>query len=368
MIKCDIILFNATKGGGKMFKSLLYGKSSWEILKDSPLPVAVYGTGNGADRVFEEFNKLAIKVSHVVASDGFVRQRTFHNFPVKAISQLESEIDDFVIALAFASPLPDVINNIKNLSLRHKVIMPSVPVFGDNIFNKDFLKHNLDHIEKAYSLLCDEKSKQVFLNIIRFQITGELDYCFNCETDKDEAFSILNLCENESFLDLGAYRGDTIKEFLHYANGYEKIVAVEPDKRTFKKLQTFCEGHANCVALNNAVWNESKELFFDGNKGRGGSAKDNGESVFSVTVDELREKYGEFTYLNIDVEGAEKEMLLGATKTLSQDKPKICMAAYHRSEDIFALVNQINEINGDYKIYLRHHPHISFWDTNIYCI
>ncbi len=351
-----------------MFEKLLNEKSSWEILKETSLPIAVYGTGNGADRVFDEFENLGISVSHVTASDGFVRQRSFRGFQVKGISQLEDEIGDFVVVLAFASPLPEVIDNIKKLSLRHKVIMPSVPVYGDNIFNKDFLKNNLDDIEKAYSLLCDEQSKKVFENIIRFQITGNLDYCFECETDKDVAFRILNLRENESYLDLGAYRGDTIKEFLHYSKNYEKIVAVEPDKRTFRKLQTYCESLENCITLNNAVWSESKELFFDGNKGRGGSAKENGEGIFSVTVDELTEKYGKFTYLNIDVEGAEKEMLIGAEKTLSQYKPQLCMAVYHRSEDIFSLVNKINEINGDYKIFLRHHPHISFWDTNIYCI
>ena len=231
-----------------------------------------------------------------------------------------------------------------------------------------FLINNIEDIEKAYSLLCDEKSKQVFENIIKFQITGNLDYCFDCETNKNEAFEILNLCENESFLDLGAYRGDTVKEFLHYAKVYEKIVAIEPDRKTFKKLQINCENLKNCVTLNNAIWNESKELFFDSDKGRGSSAKDNGESIFSITVDELREKHGTFTYLNVDVEGSEKEMLQGAEITLQQDKPKLCMAVYHRSEDIFYLVNKINEINGDYKIYLRHHPHISFWDTNIYCI
>ncbi len=351
-----------------MFKNLLNEKSSWEFLKDCPLPIAIYGTGNGADRVIEEFDKLGITVSHIVASDGFVRNRSFRGFPVKSVSQLENEIGDFVVALAFASPLQDVINNIKALSTRHKVIMPSVPVYGDNIFNKDFLKKHLDESEKAYSLLGDEKSKQVFENIIKFQITGELDYCFDCETDKDEVFKILNLGENESFLDLGAYRGDTVKEFLNYSKSYKKIVAVEPDKKTFKKLQANCEALRNCITLNNAVWNESKEIFFDGDKGRGSSAKNSGDSVFSVTVDELREKYGTFTYLNIDVEGAEKEMLEGSKITLQQDKPKLCMAVYHRSEDIFALVNQINEINGDYKIYLRHHPHISFWDTNIYCI
>lgn len=351
-----------------MFENLLNEISSWEFLKSTPLPVAIYGTGNGADRVFAEFERLGIEVSAVVASDGFVRKRTFRGFEVKSVSQLENEIGDFVIALAFASPLQEVIESIKNLSIRHRVIMPSVPVYDSEIFNKDFLRANLDEIEKAYSLLSDEQSKKVFENIIRFQITGDLNYCFECETEKHEAFKILNLNNHERFLDLGAYRGDTVDEFLYYVNGYEKIVAVEPDLRTYRKLNLHCEKLQNCVTLNNAIWSENCILHFDGNKGRGASVKEMGEEKEAVCVDSLTEKYGEFTHINIDVEGAEKEMLEGAKFTLKSRTPKICMAAYHRSQDIFALINQINGINPDYKIYLRHHPHISFWDTNIYCI
>ncbi len=351
-----------------MFEELLKTESSWEFFLNTSLPIAIYGTGNGADRVFEEFHKLGITVSAVVASDGFVRKRTFHGFQVKSISQLEGEIGDFVIALAFASPIPDVIKNVKALSKRHRVIMPSVPVFGDNIFNKEFLINNLDKIEKAYSSLADEQSKKVFENIIKFQITGNLDYCFECESTKEDAFQILNLGENESFLDLGAYRGDTVQEFLHYVEGYEKIVAVEPDKRTFKKLQINCDCLENCTMLNNAIWSENCTLHFDDNKGRGGSAKSEGVEIPAICVDYLTENYGNSTYINIDVEGAEKEMLQGSKTTLQQYKPKLCMAVYHRSEDIFELVNKVKEINPDYKVFLRHHPHISFWDTNIYCI
>lgn len=346
-----------------MFEKLLNETSSWDFLKSTPLPIAVYGTGNGADRVFDELDKSGITVSAVVASDGFVRKRTFHGFEVQSVSSLTS---DYVIALAFASPLPEVIDSINNLSQKHKVIMPSVPVYGDNIFNKEFLRSNLSEIEKACQCLADEKSKQVFENIIRFQITGNLDCCFDCESEKEEAFSLLNL-GRESFLDLGAYRGDTIKEFLYYGKEYERIVAVEPDRKTFIKLKANCESLENCILLNNAVWNKSENLYFDGNKGRGGSTSTKGELISAVSVDELSEKYGEFTYINIDVEGAEKEMLEGAKNTL-KSKPKLCMAVYHRSEDIFSLINQVKKLNPDYKIYLRHHKHISFWDTNIYCI
>ena len=130
-----------------MFEDLLTTESSWEFLKNTPLPIAVYGTGNGADRVFHEFERLGITVSAVVASDGFVRKRTFRGFEVKSISALESEIGDFVVALAFASPLTEVIENVKELSLRHKVIMPSVPVYESEIFNKDFLRKHIEEVE-----------------------------------------------------------------------------------------------------------------------------------------------------------------------------------------------------------------------------
>lgn len=351
-----------------MFEELLKETSSWEFFKHTPLPIVIYGTGNGADKVFEEFHRLGITVSAVGASDGFVRHRAFHGFTVKSISQLESEYGDFAVALAFASSIPEVIENIKNLSVRHRVIMPSVPVYESEIFNKDFLIKHLSSIERAYSYLTDSQSRKVFESIIRFQITGDLNCCFECESTKDEAFLILGLGENESFLDLGAYRGDTVEEFLHYSIGYKKIVAVEPDARTFKKLQSNCSHLKNFHAVNSAVWSENCVLKFDGNKGRGASAKAYGIEIPAISVDYITEKYGKFTYINIDVEGAEKEMLEGAKDTLRKYKPKLCMALYHKSEDIFSLINQVKQINPDYRIYLRHHPHISFWDTNLYCI
>ncbi|MGN1162199.1 MAG: FkbM family methyltransferase, partial [Candidatus Fimenecus sp.] len=109
-------------------------------------------------------------------------------------------------------------------------------------------------------------------------------------------------------------------------------------------------------------------LSFEDNLGRGGNLGNGGNEIPCVSVDGLYEEYGKFTYINCDAEGAEKEMLKGAKAALSKFKPKLCIAAYHRSEDIFELINMINEINASYKIYLRHHPHISFWDTNLYCI
>ena len=346
-----------------MLSYLLNTESSWEKIKKSPYPIAVYGTGNGADKVFSEFERLGITPDFVVASDTFARDRTFHGYKVLPLSELQRKVPDFTVALCFASGREDVIDNIKKLSEKHTVVMPSVPVYGDNIFNKDYLESHLNEINSAYEYLADEKSKEVFKSVVEFQITGNLNLLFDCETEKEEALSLLVLTENETYLDLGAYRGDTVDELVKFTGGYAKITAVEPDGRSFKKLCEHCLNTQNVSLINAVVSDQCGTYFFCGNKGRGGSIKACGTEIPSITVDSLQT---DFTYIKADAEGAEMQMLNGAKATL-QSKPKLNIAAYHRSEDIFSLVNKIREINPEYEIYLRHHRHISFWDTNLYC-
>lgn len=346
-----------------MFSELFNTDSSWEKLKNSTYPVAVYGTGNGADKVFAEFYRLKITPQYVAASDSFARNRTFHGYTVLPLSELRQRESKLTVALCFASAREEVIGNIQSLAKEQSVVMPSVPVYGDDIFNKEYLKSHLNEICKAYEKLADEKSKEVFKSLIEFQITGDLNLMFDCETPKEEALSLLSLSKNENYLDLGAYRGDTVDELVNFAGGYSEITAIEPDIRSFKKLCEHCENMHNVTLLNAAVSDKCETLFFSGNKGRGGGLNAKGKEIKAVTVDSLNKP---FTYIKADTEGAEMQMLRGAVNTLKQ-KPKLNIAAYHRSEDIFSLVNKISEINPEYQIFIRHHRHISFWDTNLYC-
>ena len=71
----------------------------------------------------------------------------------------------------------------------------------------------------------------------------------------------------------------------------------------------------------------------------------------------------------MDVEGNEGEALRGAEKTIRKDHPPMMISAYHRSEDLFALPLEIEELSGGgYKYYLRHHPYIPAWETNYYLV
>lgn len=352
-----------------MLNELLKQKSSWELLKDTHLPIILYGTGNGADKIIDEFERLSIPISAVAASEGFVRKRAFRGFDVISIKDALLLYPDAVIAVGFATCIPQVTANIKELAKNHTVIMPVVPVFGDTVFNREYAENHLEELVYSRSLLFDDESKCVFDNMVYFQFTGDFKYLFSAESPRSEALTdILMLNSKECMLDLGAYRGDTIEELITLTGGYSQITALEPDKKTFDKLCKYAENKENITLYPYAVWSEKKELIFSGGGGRQSALDHKGKySVLATDIDSLTESIP-VTYLKADVEGVEKEMLAGMSKLLLNQKPKLSIACYHRTEDLCTLIPMIHKANPEYKIHLRHHPYIPFWDTNLYCI
>lgn len=343
--------------------------SVWTRLKTDNKPVVLYGMGDGADKVLRAFEHFSIKASAVMASDDFVRGQSFHGFKVKKLSEVEEEYGNFNIALCFASQLDDVMNTIKSVAAKHTTLVPSVPVFGENLFDDNFITENREDIETAYSLLSDGLSKKVYENVLKFYYTGELSLLDEITTDKNEAFNnILRLGNNEVYVDLGAYNGDTIDEFLHYCGGsYRKIIAFEPNPKNFAKLQAHCENLQNIDLWQLGAYNRNTVLSFNNKAGRNSAIAENGTETRVACVDSILCGISA-SYVKADVEGADFETLLGMKNTLQNFKPKLNFAAYHRFEDIFRLPILINRINPEYKIFLRHHPYIPAWDTNLYCI
>lgn len=106
--------------------------SVWERLKNCGKPVVLYGMGDGADKVLAAFDRYGIKASAVIASDDFVRGQEFHDFTVKKLSDVETEFGDIIIALCFASQLPDVMEHITKISENTKRLSPPFPSLETN--------------------------------------------------------------------------------------------------------------------------------------------------------------------------------------------------------------------------------------------
>lgn len=340
-------------------------KELWKYLKTVKKPIVLYGMGNGADKIINVLNSYGISFEGVFASDGFVREKYFHSHKISSYSLLKEKYGDMIVLLCFGSQLPQVIDNIIKIANEQELYAPEVPVIGGGLFTEEYYLQNKSEFDWVYSRLADDTSKKTFENVIKYKISGKIDYLLNCETDVSEPYnSFLNLSK-ETFIDLGAYNGDTVMDFIKRCPDYKRIYAVEPDFKTFKKLEKNTADIKNLQIFNACVSNKCGKAFFAMKGGRNSLLSNQGTEIDCITVDSLKT---DATFIKMDVEGEEINAILGAKQTILKNKPKMLISAYHRTDDFLTIPKTVLEINPEYKMYLRHFSYLPAWDTNFYFV
>lgn len=195
-----------------------------------------------------------------------------------------------------------------------------------------------------------------------------MDYLLNSFCDKESIYrNILKLNDSESIVDLGAYDGDTIREFTAYTKGkYNKIIALEPDAKSYKKLIKNTAEMKNLETYNMGAWNEKDTLIFAKEQSRNSHISASGVPVKVTDIDSLIDC--PVTMIKMDIEGSEMKALGGAKRIIKTYLPKLYVCAYHRNEDLFALGKKILSLNDKYKLYFRHSVYIPAWESNFYAV
>lgn len=355
----------------------------WEYLSGTSKPIVMYGMGNGADKILKVCEAKGIEIKDFFASDGFVRGHCFHGKRVLSYSEVKEKYGDgnFIVLLSFASSLPDVINTISRVSNETELYAPDVPVHGTVLFDHSFYTEHKDEIGRARDILADDRSRQVFDNVIAYKLSGKADLLADCETLPEEAYTELLHSKNfEITADLGAYNGDTVRELSGYAPSLKKVIAFEPDRRSFRKLDDYAsaESRFEVIPFKLAAWSKKETLVFgdEGNRNSGvGNAPSNARTakITEVDADSLDSRVEELSlqrldYIKYDVEGSEHEAILGSAEAIRRFSPALLISVYHRSEDIFALPLLIAEKFPGYDLYLRKFRYIPAWDLNLYAI
>lgn len=349
----------------------------WSYLSSAKKTVVMYGMGNGADKILAVCDRYKIEVADFFASDGFVRGHSFHGKTVLSYSAVKEKYgaENIIVLLSFGSSLPDVLELFKRVESECELYAPDVPVCGEELFTLGFFESHKEEILNVHEMLADEESRRIYENVILYKLTGKISYLFDAENSKTETYSLLKLGEAENFADLGAYNGDTVREVIAISKKAKKIYALEPDARSFKKLAAYCEeygGAAELVPINAAAWSEDATLTFgaEGNRNSGLFAPTKTAKSVEVSARSLDSvvKDNKIDYIKYDVEGAEKEALLGSVETIKRCCPALLVSAYHRSEDIFALPLLVHSLCPDYRLFYRRYPYVPAWDLNLLCI
>ena len=351
----------------------------WSSLKEQNKPIVLYGMGNGADKIISVLESKGLECADVFASDDFVRGQLFHGKKVLRLSEVAKKYDDFNILVSFGSSLPEVMNKIKDISSKYNLYAPDVPVAGENLFDADFFYKNEEKIMYARTLLADERSKEIYDELIRYKLDGRITH-FE-KTDREGGLFSEKLSGGyEVYCDLGAYTGDTIAEALSLYPDIQKIIAFEPSPKTFAKLEknTADIKDKELTLVNACAWNKNGiEIFTDGSgrnstlagaKSGGGKTLSGAKNkeIATATPDSYMDFQGKTLLVKFDVEGAEREAIQGSEKAILSNLTELCVSLYHRSEDIFELPITIHDLLPDHKLFIEKTPYIPAWEINLY--
>lgn len=347
----------------------------WEELKNEKRPIVVYGMGNGADKLFDRLDGFGVKVSDVFASDGFVRGHSFRGYKVRSFSEIKERYDDFVILLSFASNREEVIDMLSEIDGNNDMYVPDMPVAGvEEYFDKDFYNTHYEEIKNAFESLADEQSRAIFSSVVNYKLTGRMKYLLFCYSTRDELYSLMPADKMITTVDAGAYNGDTAREVKVYFPNLKRIYALEPDRRNFKKLVKYSEAECeiDIKTINAAAWcdNIGGVLYGSGNRNSTAVAtasfEHSEDEVMMVRIDGLTDD--KIDYIKYDVEGAEREALIGSENVIVRDHPTLLISLYHRSRDIFELVNLVSETYPEYSLYLRRLKCLPAWEIDLIAV
>ena len=343
----------------------------WARLAAEKRDILLYGMGNGADKLLRHLAERSIPVSGVFASNGFVRGHSFHGMRVMSYDEVKEKYPEggCVILLAFGSSRPEVLALFDEVSARYPLLVPDLPVCGDNLFTADFYRTHEAEFSAARDLLGDEESKTLFDLVLQCKLTGEYPLFARAVSDK-QAWDILGTHPIASMADFGAYNGDSVREArTHTALSF--VLAAEPDRRNFKKLCDYAEGQEGCEIECHrvAVCDRVGSALFDasGNRNAGLCTGRGNDEVETSSPDALLAGRA-IDYMKFDVEGAEAAAIAGSANTICTNRPALRVALYHRPEDMFALPLQIAAICPDYAFYLTRLPGCPAWDLDLIAI
>ncbi len=229
---------------------------------------------------------------------------------------------------------------------------------------------NADSIHLVEQMLDDTLSKQTYQSVFRFLREGpdvEIPtFPLAMQYFQDDVYLPV---PEEVFIDCGAFKGDTLKDFMQHRDGrYGQYVAIEP----LAAYAGVLDRQANRLGVDRirimqcALSDEKGTLRMHDYGGENAIVMETGESA--VPCDRLDALLAgcKPTMIKIDIEGYEKRALAGAVSTIRTHRPVLAIAIYHHTEDLWEIPMQIRHDYPWYSLHVRSYMNLA--ETVLYAV
>lgn len=228
---------------------------------------------------------------------------------------------------------------------------------------EEYVRHQLQ-ISEVQTLLADEVSKEVFSAWIEGCISYDVSKIFNYCKEHISYFNngIFGVEGDSSYVDVGAYIGDTIEDYIEYNNAVKHIYAFEGDAEFCEQMhKKFCVADgaiADRIKIYSCIlWSKNTEVSFakssqDAYVGACVHENNSEKNDVAKTLDSvLLNNIEGVDLLKINVIGS-AEVLEGAASIVRKFHPKIAIkVGWTGFDNTYKIITLLKKYN--YQIYMR---------------
>ncbi len=181
-----------------------------------------------------------------------------------------------------------------------------------------------------------------------FNDTLSNELAINGVFEEEELNLISSIIDKEIFIDVGANIGN---HTLYFRNSFKKIYSFEPHPKTYKLLQLNTEDFTNIEIFNFGLSNlkKKKKILFESVQNVAGESFNNednqGREVSFERFDDLYNFENSISFIKIDVEGNELDVLKSMKKNLKNNSPIISlefdMKNFTKNNEIISFLREL---------------------------
>lgn len=327
----------------------------------------VWGCASTAGMITDYLvQNASLEVAAYIVDDAYYKDDTYHNRSVLKASdweKLAKEGDCVVMGFTSEERAKRMLSGLKEGVCGFYFYFPySSNAYGTCLTYEEYLAHE-EEFRQVYGMLADQCSKDTMEAFLNGCISGNVEKLNELKAEGQYFNELTRNYPVGCFVDCGAYTGDTL-EAVHdfYGDTLQRIVALEPDEKNVELLKKRVKGcnlrEEQLCLFTMGSWSKREQLRFSSDNSSS-SINEQGDIIIEVDcLDHLLKQVKEpVGYIKMDVEGSEKESLLGAAETIRNAHPILAVCVYHKPEDLYELTQTITDLSQGYpyQFYLRYY-------------
>lgn len=343
--------------------------------------IYLWGISESCDEAIKLFNKNNIVIKAIIEQNP-----DKYDYKYKDITVIKQSFDNIdsngaiVITCSYYETIRD------KLLVNYKDIEKSLFVFDGYFLENKTIKYYLNNkeiIEGCYNALEDEKSKELYNNLLKYRYIRDPKLINDLYENRSECYLDKIFIDNYQdglYIDAGSYNADFITTLANKVSiDNSRFYIFEPNKIFYNQIKNNLDKKINYEIFNVALCDKDATMEFMQIPSSTSHIIDKKYNAYKNTVDKndiatiktnkldtiIKEE--KVAGIKIDIEGSESSMLKGATKIIKRDRPILLLSIYHKWDDLFKLQDYIMSLNLNYKFYIRHYS-LSVAKTILYCI